>query len=58
LAEAPKIFPHKTAIRENLSRLISIDAKFINIKATTTEGLGFIGRKEGIMASVVVSVQV
>ncbi|MFN5351385.1 MAG: 2-C-methyl-D-erythritol 2,4-cyclodiphosphate synthase [Alphaproteobacteria bacterium] len=58
LAQAPKISHHKTAIRENLSRLLSIDAKFINIKATTTEGLGFIGRKEGIMASVVVSVQV
>jgi 2-C-methyl-D-erythritol 4-phosphate cytidylyltransferase/2-C-methyl-D-erythritol 2,4-cyclodiphosphate synthase len=58
LAEAPKISPYKTAIRENLGRLLSIDTKFINIKATTTEGLGFIGRKEGIMASVVVSVQV
>jgi 2-C-methyl-D-erythritol 4-phosphate cytidylyltransferase/2-C-methyl-D-erythritol 2,4-cyclodiphosphate synthase len=49
IAEKPKISPYKKAIKENLSKIMKLDENFINIKATTTEGLGFMGRKEGIM---------
>lgn len=50
LAEVPKIGPHREAIRERISQLLDIDETQVNIKATTTEGLGFVGRREGIAA--------
>lgn len=50
LAEAPKIGPHREAIRGRISQLLGIDETQVNIKATTTEGLGFVGRREGIAA--------
>ncbi|MEX2426420.1 MAG: 2-C-methyl-D-erythritol 2,4-cyclodiphosphate synthase [Thermomicrobiaceae bacterium] len=50
LAEAPKIGPHRDTIRERISQLLEIDTTEVNIKATTTEGLGFVGRREGIAA--------
>jgi 2-C-methyl-D-erythritol 2,4-cyclodiphosphate synthase len=49
-AQEPKLAPHIQAMREALSRVLAISVKQINIKATTTEGLGFAGRKEGIAA--------
>lgn len=49
IAQKPKISPYKNAIKENLSKIMQLDKSYINIKATTTEGLGFLGRKEGIM---------
>jgi len=48
LAQAPKLLPHVAAMKENLAEDMKILADRINIKATTTEGMGFIGRKEGI----------
>lgn len=48
LAQQPKINPFKNEIKKSLSTLLSIDKPFINIKATTNENMGFIGRKEGI----------
>lgn len=48
MAEKPKISPHKIKIKKKLSELLEIDENQINIKATTTEKLGFIGREEGI----------
>jgi 2-C-methyl-D-erythritol 4-phosphate cytidylyltransferase/2-C-methyl-D-erythritol 2,4-cyclodiphosphate synthase len=50
ICEAPKIAPHISAMREVLSRLIKVSPDRIGIKATTSEGLGFIGRGEGIAA--------
>jgi 2-C-methyl-D-erythritol 4-phosphate cytidylyltransferase / 2-C-methyl-D-erythritol 2,4-cyclodiphosphate synthase len=50
LAEAPRIAAHRTAIAANLSADLGIAAQLINIKATTTERLGFIGRGEGLAA--------
>ncbi len=48
--EKPKISPYKDAMRANIANALEIDAKIVNIKATTTEGLGFEGRKEGVSA--------
>jgi 2-C-methyl-D-erythritol 4-phosphate cytidylyltransferase/2-C-methyl-D-erythritol 2,4-cyclodiphosphate synthase len=50
LAEAPRIAVHRTAMAANLSADLGIPAQLINIKATTTERLGFIGRGEGLAA--------
>jgi 2-C-methyl-D-erythritol 4-phosphate cytidylyltransferase/2-C-methyl-D-erythritol 2,4-cyclodiphosphate synthase len=50
LCEAPRIGPHRLAIREAIAGMLSIDAARVGVKATTTEGLGFIGRGEGIAA--------
>ncbi|MEO5702640.1 MAG: 2-C-methyl-D-erythritol 2,4-cyclodiphosphate synthase [Gammaproteobacteria bacterium] len=54
LAQAPKLAPHIEAMQTNLSEDAGITMDRINIKATTTEGMGFIGRQEGIAAYVVV----
>jgi len=48
MAEAPKLLPYKTEMKNRLASLLSIRANFVNIKATTAEKLGFIGRKEGV----------
>jgi 2-C-methyl-D-erythritol 2,4-cyclodiphosphate synthase len=50
LAEAPRMWPHIPAMRENISRVLSVPENCVNIKATTSEGMGFVGRKEGIAA--------
>jgi 2-C-methyl-D-erythritol 4-phosphate cytidylyltransferase / 2-C-methyl-D-erythritol 2,4-cyclodiphosphate synthase len=57
LAEAPRIGAHRSAMAANLAQDLKVAATAINIKATTTERLGFIGRKEGLaaMASVLLS---
>jgi 2-C-methyl-D-erythritol 4-phosphate cytidylyltransferase / 2-C-methyl-D-erythritol 2,4-cyclodiphosphate synthase len=57
LAEAPRIAAHRGAMAANLAQDLQVAAAMINIKATTTERLGFIGRKEGLaaMASVLLS---
>lgn len=48
IAQKPVMKPHIPAMREKLARTLSIELGQINIKATTTEGLGFAGREEGI----------
>ena len=50
VAQAPKIAPHEAAIKKSLSIVLQIGAEQINIKATTTERMGFAGRGEGIAA--------
>lgn len=57
LAEAPKIAPHIAAMKEMLGPLLRIGPDRIGIKATTTERLGTIGRREGIMASAIATVR-
>ena len=54
LAQAPKIAPYRDAMRRQIAQLLEIDEQRVNIKATTTEGLGFLGRAEGIAAQAVV----
>jgi 2-C-methyl-D-erythritol 2,4-cyclodiphosphate synthase len=50
ICEAPKVGPHAQAMRENIAADLGVDADRISIKATTTETLGFTGRREGIAA--------
>ncbi|MGX9461922.1 2-C-methyl-D-erythritol 2,4-cyclodiphosphate synthase [Shewanella sp. A14] len=54
IAQAPKMAPHIQAIRQCLSADLQTDIDNINVKATTTEKLGFTGRKEGIAVEAVV----
>jgi 2-C-methyl-D-erythritol 2,4-cyclodiphosphate synthase len=53
ICEEPKIFPHIEAMKKNLSQDLNCESSLINIKATTTEKMGSIGRGEGIAAEVV-----
>ena len=57
IAEAPRLAPYRAKIEDNISTLLKIDKKRINVKATTTEGLGFEGRGLGISARCVVLIQ-
>ena len=58
LAEAPKISPHISAMQEKIAAALSVKTDAISIKATTNEGLGAIGRSEGMAAMAVASVEV
>ncbi len=58
ICEAPKIGPHRDTMIARMSEVLSVSQNRINIKATTTEKLGFTGRKEGIAAQASVSVSV
>ena len=50
LCEQPKLAPHRDAVRARIAAIASIEPARVSVKATTTEGLGFIGRKEGMAA--------
>ena len=50
ICQAPKVGPHREAMAENVARILDIPADQVSVKATTTEKLGFTGRKEGIAA--------
>jgi len=56
MAEAPKIGSHRAAMQKRIAEILNIDASIISIKATTTEGLGFTGRKEGIATQALATV--
>ncbi len=53
IAEAPKLAPHIEKMRENIARACGIKIDQVSVKATTNEGVGFIGRGEGIAAQAV-----
>ncbi len=57
IAEAPKILPHREAMRANLGKALGIQPARVGIKATTNEMLGAIGRREGIAAMAVAQVE-
>ena len=54
LAQAPKIAPYREAMRRQIAQLLEVGEDCVNVKATTTETLGFLGRGEGIAAQAVV----
>ncbi len=54
VAQSPRLAPHLPAMKEQLSPLLSIQPQQLNIKATTTESLGFTGRREGVAVHAVV----
>jgi 2-C-methyl-D-erythritol 2,4-cyclodiphosphate synthase len=54
IAERPKLSPYREAMQANIARLLDLPAGHVNVKATTTDHLGFIGRGEGICAMAVV----
>lgn len=55
ICEAPKIGPHREAMRLRLAEILGVDPSLISVKATTTEKLGFTGRAEGIACQAAVS---
>jgi len=57
IAEEPKVGPHRTAMRARIAEIMRLSPERVSIKATTTEGLGFTGRREGIAAQAVASVR-
>ena len=57
IAEAPKVGPHREAMRRRVAEVAGLRIDQVSIKATTTEGLGFTGRREGIAAQAVASIR-
>ena len=55
--EQPKLAPYRAAIRERLAQALGVEAARVNVKASTGEGMGFVGRGEGVAALAVASVQ-
>lgn len=58
VCEAPKVGPHREKMRESIARICGIGVDRVSVKATTTEGLGFTGRREGIAAHAVATVEI
>jgi 2-C-methyl-D-erythritol 2,4-cyclodiphosphate synthase len=54
LAQMPKVSPYRLEIRRSIAQMLGVTENQVNIKATTTEHLGFIGRNEGLAAQAVV----
>jgi len=57
MAQSPRLSPFIPEMRERISQALGVDSTQVTVKATTTEGLGFIGREEGIAAQSVALVQ-
>jgi 2-C-methyl-D-erythritol 2,4-cyclodiphosphate synthase len=55
MMEAPKLGPHRAAIRASLARALEVEPTRVNVKATSGEGMGFVGREEGVAALAVAS---
>lgn len=57
MAEAPKLAPYRQAMRERLAPALGVSVQHVSVKATTLEGMGALGRREGIAALVVATVE-
>ena len=57
IAEEPKVGPHRSAIRARVADILGVGLEQVSVKATTTEGLGFTGRREGMAAQAVASIR-
>lgn len=58
VCEAPKIGPHREAIRASIAAILDVPASRISVKATTTERLGFTGRGEGMAAQAIATIRI
>jgi 2-C-methyl-D-erythritol 4-phosphate cytidylyltransferase/2-C-methyl-D-erythritol 2,4-cyclodiphosphate synthase len=58
ICERPKVGPHREAMRARIAEILGLDARRVSVKATTMEGMGFTGRREGIAAQAVATVKV
>ena len=54
IAQEPRLAPHRVEIQESLAKLLGVDAARVNVKLKSTDGLGALGRGEGIAAQAVV----
>jgi 2-C-methyl-D-erythritol 4-phosphate cytidylyltransferase/2-C-methyl-D-erythritol 2,4-cyclodiphosphate synthase len=57
ICERPRIAPHREAMRQRIAEIVAIDVGRVSVKATTTEGLGFTGRREGLAAQAVATIR-
>ncbi len=57
IAQAPKLAPHIAAMRQAIAAALGVGVTAVNVKATTTEGLGYLGREEGLAAHAVVLIE-
>ncbi len=57
VAQEPRLAPHIKQMRQNIARVLAIESEQVSVKATTTEGLGFAGRQQGISAHAVVLIE-
>ena len=58
IAEEPKVGPYRAAMRQRIADILGVTVDQVSVKATTTEGLGFTGRREGIAAQAVASIRI
>ena len=58
ICESPRVGPHRGAMRTRLAQILGLAEDRINVKATTTEGMGFTGRQEGLAAQAIATVEV
>ena len=56
ISESIRVAPHRQAIRDNLAKVLAIDPDLVSVKATSTDGMGFLGRDEGLAAAALVTV--
>ncbi len=57
VAQAPRLAPHRDAMRANVAQALGLSERAVSVKATTTDGLGFTGRGEGIAALAVATIE-
>jgi 2-C-methyl-D-erythritol 2,4-cyclodiphosphate synthase len=57
LAEAPRLGKHREAMRANIAADLELDVERVNVKATTSEGLGYIGRREGLACMAIAMIE-
>ncbi|HEY0143723.1 MAG TPA: 2-C-methyl-D-erythritol 2,4-cyclodiphosphate synthase [Thermoanaerobaculia bacterium] len=58
IAQQPKLSPYREAMRDSIARLLDLPQGHVNVKATTTDHLGFLGRGEGLCAMAIVAVEI
>ena len=57
IGEEPKVSPHRASIRSKVAQILELEERQVSIKATTTEGMGFTGRREGLAAQAVANIR-